>query len=497
MIIKWGPKSLFAKLLAAHMVVIMVTLATIGFLFSYLVDKYFFSAREWELTAQAEQVAELLAAEFQAGNFPEVEKMSETLAVSMDVKVRVMDDQRNEIVTAIPPQGESTESVALDPDEIDFIMQGDVISKKVYGPAVQHLLVGMPIFKGENGREAENPEVIGGIIVNAPLASLRANAAQISSLVLYSLLFATLVAGFFAFNLAKTISRPLQAMTSAAMDMKSGNFRNRIDINDKGELGQLAATFNQAVEETNKTIHEQKRLQALRQNLVASVSHEFRAPLTSIQGFVDAMLEGFIREEEQEKYLRVILNNTLHLNRLVNDLVDLASIESGYVQLRYEDVDPYTLAEKALDSVYPQAQEKSIKLEYNYEEGLPALRGDGDRLYQILINLLENAITYTPDKGRIALEAQLSDDKEKVIFTVKDNGQGIPSAEIPYIWERFYKVDKARNRANKGKGLGLAIVRELVHMHNGEVAVKSTPGEGSAFSVVIPIEQKEDEKSPD
>ena len=486
MLSKWGPKSLFAKLLAAHMIVIMITLATIGFLFSYLVDKYFFTAREWELHTQAEIVAEMLATEFKSGNNAEVEKMSQTLARSMDVKVRVIDEQQNQIVIAMPPEGETDESVGLEASEIDFVLQGADMSKKVVGPALQHLLVGMPIFTEEHGRDAENPEVIGAIIVSAPLASLKASVAQISSLALYSLLFATLVAGFFAFSLAKTISRPLQAMTSAALDMKLGNFRSRIDINDKGELGQLAATFNQAVEETNRTVHEQKRLQALRQNLVASVSHEFRAPLTSIQGFVDAMLEGFIREEEREKYMRVILSNTIHLNRLVDDLLELASIESGYVQLRWEEVLPYTLAERALDTVFPKAQEKKIKLKYNFDNDLPTIWGDSDRLYQIIINLLENAITYTSEGGTIVLECRQNSD-EKIVFSVNDNGVGIPPEEIPYIWERFYKVDKSRNRANKGKGLGLAIVRELVHMHHGEVSVESIPGEGSTFSVILPL----------
>ncbi len=487
MLAKRRPQSLFGKLLIAHLIVIIVTLAAISFFFSYLVDKYLFSAREWEITTQAENVAEMLAVEFQAGNLAEVEKMAQTLALSMDVKIRVIDDQKNEFTMAIPPGGDIEPTVDLEPNEIDLVLQGDNLTKKVYGPAMQRLLVAIPIFNAEDGQEDEVPEVIGAITVSAPLSSIKATIAQISRLSLFSLFFATIVAMLFAFSLAKTISRPLQAMTRAARDMSQGNFRSRITVSDKGELGQLAATFNQAVEEVNKTVQEQKRLQKLRQNLVTSVSHEFRAPLTSIQGFADAILEGFIHEEEREKYLRVILNNTIHLNRLVDDLMELASIESGHTQLRQEEVSPYCVAEKALDTVLPKAREKNISLEHIFEEELPLVWGDSDRLYQVLVNLLENAITYTPEEGQIVLESKHDNSNNKIIYYVTDNGIGIPPEEIPYIWERFHKVDKARNRAHKGKGLGLAIVRELVHLHHGQVEVDSAPGKGSTFSVILPL----------
>lgn len=490
MLIKYRPQSLFAKLLAAHLAVIMITMVAIGFLFSYLIDRYFFTAREWELTSETQKVAEMLATEFKLGNYEQVQKMSQTLAQSMDIKTRVINSQKKDIVIAIPQEGYFEPSMDLEPNEIDYVLQGDILSKKVYGKALQHLLVAIPIFQEEIRDDTHTPEVIGAIIVSAPLTSIKATIAQISRLVAYSLFFATIVAGLFAFSLAKSISRPLQAITQAALDMKKGKFRSRIEVNDKGELGQLAATFNQAAEEMDKTLQEQNRLQDLRQNLVASVSHEFRAPLTSIQGFVDAMLEGFIRDDEKEKYLEIILSNTVHLKRLVDDLLELASIESGYVQLQWEEVCPYSLAEKAMNTVLPQAREKNITLKHKQEDNLPMIRGDSNRLYQVIVNLLENAIAYTPDGGTIVLGSKSSGDK--VVFTVCDNGIGIPPEEIPYIWDRFYKVDKSRNRANKGKGLGLAIVRELVLLHHGQVDVDSIPGKESTFTVILPTLSSED-----
>jgi signal transduction histidine kinase len=484
---KIKPDSLFTKLLAAHLVVILITMAAIGFLFSYLVDRYFFAAREWDLTSQAENVAEMLSVEFKSGSREEVRKMAQTLALSLDVKIRVINEQKDEIAIALP-EDQTEPGVDLEANELDYVLQGDTYVKKVYGPAMQRLLVAIPIFQEqtEEAQEAE-PEIIGAIIVSAPLTSIKAAIAQISRLAVYSLIFATVVAGLFAFTLSKSISRPIQAMTRAALEMKKGNFSSRMDIPDKGELGQLAATFNQAAQAMNDTLQEQTRLQALRQNLVANVSHEFRAPLTSIQGFVDAMLEGFVHDDEKEKYLQIILNNTVHLNRLVNDLLELASIESGYIELHREEVSPHLLAERAMNTVLPQALEKNIKLDCQCADHFPLIWVDGYRLHQVLVNLLENAINHSSDGKEVSLACIVGQDT--VAFQVRDNGCGIPPEELPHIWERFYKVDKARNRAHKGKGLGLAIVRELAHLHQGRVSVESEPGKGSTFTVILPLTQ--------
>lgn len=489
---KLTPQSLFTKLLAAHLVVILITLLAVGFLFSYLMDRYFMTAREADLRIQAENGAQELAVEFKSGNLAEVRIMSQTLSRSMGAKVRVINEENEQIALALPDESVET-GVDLDDSEIEDVLHGNTVAKKIYGPAMQRLLVAIPIFQEEEDGDPENPSVIGAIIVSAPTTAIKTAAAQTSRLVLYSLAFATVVAGIFAFSLSKSISRPIQAMTRAALAMKEGNFSTRIEINDKGELGQLAATFNQAADSMKTTLDEQKRLQDLRQNLVASVSHEFRAPLTSIQGFVDAMLEGFVHDEEKEKYLHIILNNTMHLNRLVNDLLELASIESGYIELQWEDVSPYLLAERAANTVLPQAKDKEITLDFHCAPGMPPLRGDSNRLYQVLVNLLENAITHSPAGGNVILECTST--SKAVTFSVHDNGVGIPPEEIQNIWERFYKVDKSRNRAHKGKGLGLAIVKELVLLHHGQVSVNSTPGKGSTFTVTLPM--KEDNGYPE
>lgn len=513
-------RNLFFKLFWSHLLVVVITLVVVSFFFSYMVERYFFSAREWEFMSEAEKVVEVLEEEVRRGNRGEIQKLASVLAVSMDKNIRVIypSYQNNgQMIEAIPrPQEEETQ-IGLDQNEIEHVLQGNSLSKKMLGPDMQGLLVAFPLFQepalsqlpdkvrihGENELErmdferdvviqANREEVIAAITVSSPLTGVEATIAQVSRLAIYSGLFATALAGILAFSLAKKISNPIRKMTKSARELIKGNFRSRTKVEGGGELAELSATFNKAVHEIEQTVEEQKRLQNMQKNLVASASHEFRAPLTSIQGFVEAIKDGFVEdEEERQKYLQVILDNTFYLNRLVNDLLDLSSMETGSFQLRWEPVELQELLKKAVDNIQQKASHKKIQLELKHEEMLPLIWGDKDRLLQVLNNLLENAVYYTPHGGVITVYA--AKDQEEIMFSVSDTGTGIPQEELPYIWDRFYKVDKSRNRAYKGKGLGLSIVKELVRMHNGRVDVTSTSDIGSTFYVYLPLRTGEDE----
>ena len=513
MIKKWLG-NLFFKLFCSHLLVVIITLIVVSFFFSYMVERYFFSAQEWELTAQAEKVVEVLEEEVRRGSREEVKKIASALAVSMDKKIRVIyppAETNEHMIEALPHEGEEETQIGLEQNEIEHVLQGNSLSKKLLGPDMQRLLIAFPLFqeprdrelppekvgtvkntevetlisRGIEGEPGQEKEVIGAITVSSPLAGVEATIAQVSRLAIYSGIFATALAGVLAFSLAKTISNPIRVIIKSARELIKGNFHSRTDVKVGGELGELASTFNQAVNEIEKTVEEQKRLQNLQKNLIASASHEFRAPLTSIQGFVEAIKDGFVdNEEEKQKYLQVTLDNTLYLKRLVDDLLDLSSLESGNLQFRWEKIQPQALLQKAIDNIQQKALQTNIYLECKIDQELPWIYGDEDRLFQVLINLLENAIFYTPAEGTITISAV--EGNNEIIFSVSDTGPGLPPQDLPYIWDRFYKVDKARNRAHKGKGLGLSIVKEIVRLHNGKVDVTSTEGKGTTFYVYLP-----------
>lgn len=232
-------------------------------------------------------------------------------------------------------------------------------------------------------------------------------------------------------------------------------------------------------------VTEVRRLEQTRRDFVANVSHELRTPMTSIQGFVEALLDGMARDkEEQDRYLNVILDETVRLNRLVNDLLDLSGLEMGKYEFQKEPVSISEMFRQAVDKLQVQVKRQNLQVIIKDAERIPPVLASRDRLQQVLINLLSNAVSFTPEGGRIELSAEVAGQAVKVKVT--DNGPGIPWEEQDKVWERFHKVDKARTRGLGGTGLGLAIVRQIIEAHGGEVGLVSTPGEGSTFWFTLP-----------
>lgn len=233
-------------------------------------------------------------------------------------------------------------------------------------------------------------------------------------------------------------------------------------------------------------ITEFKKLDNLRRDFIANVSHELRTPLTSIQGFVEALIDGMANDKSvQEQYLDVIHRESLRLGRLTQDLLDLALLESKKVNWEITPIDASALFNRVLIKLKPQLEEKKVKVKQETDCGLPMFLGNRDRIDQVMINLLHNAITFSPPEGIINLQASLSGEKVKI--SIRDQGPGIPPADLPYIWDRFYRVEKSRSRALGGTGLGLSIVKHIIENHGGQVAVESQVGAGSTFIFALPV----------
>jgi signal transduction histidine kinase len=220
------------------------------------------------------------------------------------------------------------------------------------------------------------------------------------------------------------------------------------------------------------------------QEFVANVSHELRTPLTSIRGFVEALRDGTIGDDAgRQRSLAVIDAELRRLQRLVADLLDLSRIESGQATLRREPVDLAAVLRHCAEVAAGRAEEADIELVVIASPGVPPVTGDADRLEQVVRNLLDNALRYTAAGGRV--ELWLATVERKVHIVVTDTGAGIPEHALPRLFERFYTADPAR--AGRGTGLGLAIAREIALAHGGDIAVASTPGVGSTFTVVLPL----------
>ncbi len=485
------PKSIFGKLLLSFMAVIFITLIAVGALLSYLVEKYFYGVRELEIKQQAEIAANLIQETLDKDKGEQIPDIVTPLAESFDMEIRVLNAEGQAVARTLPSKGEhrGVEALSFEKHELEQVFMGNALTKKAFGPGAKRLLVAMPIPVPKMLEENDELEEVKGIIIlDAPLKGIEDTIAHLSKLIILSGLGATLIAGFIAFSLSRNIAQPLRSINRSARELASGNFKSRIPVTGNDEIAQITRAYNYAAAEIEKTVLEQKKLALMRKNLLDNVSHDFRTPLSAIRGYTELMLDGLLPPEDQYKYLHLILDNSMYLNRLLQDLLELSSIESGDIRLNREPLQVGELVSRSVNSAMARAARKNIRLRLRIEDGLPNLQADPHRMHQVLINLLDNAVQYTPKGGTIWLRAYSSKDGNSILFEVEDTGIGIPRDEQDKIWERFYKVDKSRGDAKKSPGLGLSIARQLVEIHGGSIKVTSQRGQGSIFSVSLPID---------
>lgn len=233
-----------------------------------------------------------------------------------------------------------------------------------------------------------------------------------------------------------------------------------------------------------KDITEEKRVEAIKKDFVANVSHELRTPLASIKGYSETLLDGGVEDDDTRcEFLRIIDKHATRMSRLIDDLLVLSKLESHQLPIECESLDITQIISSTIASFEKQAGDKGISLGVELSGGVRNVCADCDRIEQVLVNLLDNAIKYTTQGGSV--KVAVYNDGDEVRVDVKDSGMGIPTADIPRIFERFYRVDKARSRELGGTGLGLAITKHIIQVLGGRVWVESVPGEGSVFSFAL------------
>jgi two-component system sensor histidine kinase BaeS len=282
-----------------------------------------------------------------------------------------------------------------------------------------------------------------------------------------------------SYALARSITVPLLKLNSAVEKISQGEYGQKLEIASKDEVGKLAAAFNRMAK-TLATNNE------LRHRLLADIAHELRTPLAVIRGNLEGMLDGVIEADKEQ--LQSLHEETLQLNILITDLRDLSLAEAGQLRLEKQLTDVQQIIIRAVGMLKPLADEKDIKLICDLGS-IPDITIDAGRINQVLYNLLSNALRYTAQQGIIRITSQIRwmDNKEWVMLTVEDNGSGIAQQDLPHIFDHFYRADKSRTRASGGSGIGLAIVKQLIELHDGKVLVNSKTGEGTTFTIYLPL----------
>jgi signal transduction histidine kinase len=279
--------------------------------------------------------------------------------------------------------------------------------------------------------------------------------------------------------LARTLIRPLQALTQAAQNMAQGDLNQQVTVRTRDEIGQLGTAFNQMSAEVTRVNQQRKQM-------TADIAHDLRTPLTVIAGYVESMQDGVLQPTPER--LALIYTEIERLQNLVGDLKMLSQVDAGELPLRPREMSPGSLLERVAAPFQHRAEQQGITLRAAVEAGLPEIQVDEDRMVQVFGNLINNAIRYTPEGGEILLKASkaASTGNGQVILSVEDNGEGIVAEELPYIFDRFHRADKSRHADSGESGLGLAIVKALVEAHGGTVKAESQYGRGTKIQISLP-----------
>lgn len=272
------------------------------------------------------------------------------------------------------------------------------------------------------------------------------------------------------------IMRPIRKINHACEEYSHGNFDATIDIHSNDEIGQLASSLEYMASELSK-------LDEYRRSFISNISHDFRSPLTSIKGYAEAMQDGVIPVESQGRYLKIIVDETKRLTKLTSSLLELNDYDSYSIWLVYKDFDIVELVLSAINTFEIKCIDKGIPIRLNNHVEHSMVHADKTKIQQVIYNLLDNAIKFTPSGKSIYVT--LEEKNEKIFVSVKDEGCGIPKESLNQVWVRFYKADRSRGKDKQGTGLGLAITKEIMKAHNETIDVVSTEGVGSEFTFTL------------
>jgi len=407
------------------------------------------------------------------------------MVINPSIEVYLLDNDGKILAYFAPDKEVKLEMIPLEPIE-EFLEVGASSFVMGVDPKNEHVektFSAAKVYEGDvqrgyiyvilGGEDYENAAhfVFGSYILRLGLRSMTIT-------IIAAALFGLVALGFITNNLSKILN--------VIRRFKEGDLEARIHLKNKGELGEFADSFNAMADTIVKNIDEIKTMDNLRRELVANVSHDLRTPLATIQGYIETILikADSLSEEERKKYLQTIFNSTERLKNLVSELFELSKLEARETKPNPE---PFSLAELVQDIQQKNtllAKEKNVELSVNFPFDLPMVSADIGMMEKVIQNLIDNAIKFNSRDGKVLIN--LSAGFDDVIVEIQDTGPGISREDLPHIFDRYQRNQRAGQKENEGLGLGLAIVKRIMEVHGMEIKVKSTEGKGTIFSFSIP-----------
>lgn len=474
-------KSIVFRLWLAMVILVLVITWTTGMVQSNIIKKAYYKQQTDNILRQGNDIAGVL---INGGNTREkislLSEMTHTNIMLVDPDGYILECHgmgMNMSSTKISILGHHGDLITM--EDLKKVLAGERVFKSGINDIIDANVLSVMV-PYTAGRETE-----GAVIVSHSIAAIEGQLSEYQSIILNVGIGGIILATFLSLLFSRSLSRPLIQMNRVARALTRGDYSRKVDVNSQDEIGVLANSLNTLSGELQEKIATLERVDQTRKDFVAGISHELRTPLTIIQGYAEALKDNVAESEEDRRdCIDGIVEETGRLKRLVFDLLDLRRIESGQENIELSEFDISPVLLKTAEKMGFFIEQKEIALDLEIPEDIPPVLANPDRLQQILFNLLENAVRYTPTGGSVKVNTAVLNGFVKI--SVTDSGPGIPADEQELIWEKFYKVDKSRaRREGGGTGLGLAIVKRLVEKIGGRVYVESTPGKGTTFSFTL------------
>jgi two-component system phosphate regulon sensor histidine kinase PhoR len=418
--------------------------------------------------------------DFHEDDISGIQNRAKTLATELHLRITVIDKQ-GKVLADSEKEPASMENHGNRVEFIEAVEKGLGESTRLSGT------LNYPM-KYVAVRVTDGDKIIGVVRIAVPLSEVQLELRPLYRAVILGAVAAICAAAIIAYLMARSISFPISRMRKTAEQIAKGEFSERVPVEGNDELADLASAFNTMADELQNKIEQLRQLDKVRTDFVANVSHELKTPLTSIRGFVETLEDGAIDDRDNaRRFLAIIKKHTQRLGSIIDDLLRLSELESGG-GIQKTTFDLKGLIDEVVMGFGHSLAAKHQNLTIASVVGDFAIRGDRDKLEQVFVNLIDNATKYTEEGGQI--KVQLADNGDCVMITIEDNGIGIPKEDVERVFERFYRVDKARSRKVGGTGLGLSISRHIVLAHKGDICIDSELGKGTKVLVTLPKKQQ-------
>ncbi len=452
-------KSLYKKQVLLYIVILLVTYVIMAFAVYFPLSNNYIEREKMSLVSQGEKIQESMTElYFDGAAYSDFEKNLQVLEDYMGCQVFYVNNS-GKISIVSSGIGDFWIGKTITDKTVGLVLEGNItyIQGNIDGMFTDKVLtVGYPIKFGGF--------VQGGIFMCKSIPEIREDFISIYQNIILFMGLALIGGAILVLFFTRKIVKPITEMNKAARVIAEGRFDNRIKIKSKDEVGQLAESFNymaESLDETEKT----------RRELISNISHDLRSPITSIQGFLGAIEDGTIPHENSGRYISIALEETKRLSKMVENVMDMNKAQTGALEVTKEEFDINALIKNTLSAFEKRVRDKNISVSLIFENDMDVVFADYDKISRVVQNLLDNAVKFTNDGGKIIIETTL--EGNKLMVGVKNSGEPISDEDRKYIFDRFYKGDRSRNEDIAGSGLGLAIVKELLKAQGESVFVRT------------------------